>query len=74
MAKPKTNQELMFQMMNFSPYGALAEAFIVGAVRAYADKIAQDDPAKHDCEAISGEVWVGVAKDISRQMKEFYKE
>jgi hypothetical protein len=72
MARRKTNAQVVKQMMEFSPHGAMAQLVIIEAIRWYVDRVAVADPAKFDNPMINGVAWVETAKDIQRQMIEFY--
>lgn len=58
--------------MTFSKYGALAEAFVMTALRQAARDTAKADPAKFENALISGKAWVGVAKEVSEKLEAFY--
>lgn len=69
--KFETNEELMLDLMIHSPYGGLCQAFIIEAVRYYADAVAatpapEDDPKK----VINPVAWHGIAVDIKRRLEE----
>lgn len=63
-----TNEQLMSRMMQFSPYGALAQAFIMEAVTRYVIQCASAKPEDMDSALISGAAWHGVALDLKRQL------
>lgn len=71
MRKIQNNEDLVRDLMNYSPYGGLGQAFVVYAIREYADKIAVADPASVE-GLISGEAWVGIAKDVKARCDAFY--
>ena len=69
----KTNVQLVTQMMNYSAYGALAQAFIINAISAAADVTAQTDPAGYPPnDMFSPEAWIGVAREIQASFKEHH--
>jgi hypothetical protein len=68
--QPETNVEFVTRIMELSNYGALAQLFILEAVRNWSDLVAEADPAKVDTPMISGHAWVGVAKEIKAKLEE----
>lgn len=70
--KIDTNEKLVMDMMQFSPFGALSQVFIIEAIRKYADACADQPPETFDSGMLNGEAWVGVAKDIKKRMQNFY--
>jgi len=60
--------------MTFSKYGALAEAFVMTALRQAARGTAKADPAKYDSPFVSGKAWVGVAKEVSEKLEAFFAD
>lgn len=60
--KPETNTQFVTRMMEFSNYGALAQLFVLEALRNWSEKVAAADPTKVETGFISGAAWVGVAK------------
>ena len=68
MAKQKTNIAFVRDLMEFSQHGALAQLFVLDALSKWADIIANTDPVKCDSPMISGEAWVGVAKEIKGKL------
>jgi hypothetical protein len=44
MAHPKTNVEFITQVMTFSQHGALMQAFVMEALRSYAETVVQNFP------------------------------
>lgn len=70
----ETNEELILDLMEHSPYGGLGQVFIVEAIRQYAEQIAAADPNVIGNGLISGEAWQGVAKDVKERCDLFYDE
>lgn len=71
----KTNEDLVVDLMNYSPYGALGQAFIIQAIEAYANRIIKDKEellANDGNSIISNNAWIGIAEDVKRRMDEFY--
>lgn len=73
MAKRKTNVQLVKQMMEFSPHGALAQLFVMQALDKYAQMCIDATPDQLANGLIDGAAWQAVAKDIKRQMDEHYQ-
>lgn len=77
MAKLKNNNDLVKDLMNFSPYGALCQIFIIEAISRYCEEVKAHE-IEEDEEGripfISPEAWKGVAEDISKRMEDFYNE
>lgn len=71
-SKPTNNTELVRNLMEFSPHGALSQVFIIEAIRRYADTCAKLAPQDMDNPMISGAAWKGVAVDIKTRMDAFY--
>lgn len=64
MAQRKDNVAFVKDLMTHSRYGALAQLFVIDALSKWADKISSVEPQAVDSPMISGEAWVGVAKEI----------
>lgn len=71
--KLKTNEDLVRDLMNYSPYGALCRAFIMEAIQRYARECSEADPKAFDSTFMNGHAWVGIAKDIDARCKAFYE-
>lgn len=69
--KRTTNIQAVTGMMNYSQYGALAQVFIVEAIRRYATQVIENEAKLLEEmreHMISGEAWVGVAKEINGKL------
>ncbi|MCP1757793.1 hypothetical protein [Bradyrhizobium elkanii] len=64
MAQRKDNIAFVKALMTHSKYGALAQLFVIDALSKWSDKISSVEPRAVDSPMISGEAWVGVAKEI----------
>jgi hypothetical protein len=71
--RPKTNVEFVKHLMEYSNYGPLAQLFILDAIAKWADIIDQTDPRKVDSAMISGDAWVGVAREIKAKLEQRMK-
>lgn len=70
-----TNQEFLKWVMNFSSHGALAEVFIVEAVRFYSEKVANSPMPKDDkASVISPVAWHELASEINAKVKTKYEK
>lgn len=77
-----TNEDLVVNLINYSPYGALSQMFIMQAIREYAKEVIDnaDEIIKNEEEMMadgkipmmSHKAWVGVAKDIAERVDYFY--
>lgn len=76
--KIKTNEDLVVDLMNYSPYGALCQSFIITAIRSFSDKVISQKKELLEMEKngevqlVSMKAWVGIAEDIKKRMDEFY--
>ncbi|UUZ75479.1 hypothetical protein LP414_27575 [Polaromonas sp. P1(28)-13] len=76
MPKPTNNTELVTQMMEFSRFGPLAQIFILDALNKHVARVIASKPEDYPAEkmpfGMTGEAWIDLAKDLKRQMDEFY--
>jgi hypothetical protein len=70
MPKPQTNVEFVTNLMEFSRYGGLVQVFVIQALDQYSKRVSEADPATLNNGFISGEAWVGIAKEIQRKLEE----
>lgn len=70
--KRETNEQLVRRLMNFGPYGALSQVFIMQAIDAYAKAVVRAGPEKADTPFISGRAWVGTAAYLLDEMAKHY--
>lgn len=71
MAKPKTNRQILSDIMDHSRFGHLAEIFVMDALAKVAAAVAEADPEVCDSAMVSGEAWVGVAKEIKEKLSAY---
>jgi hypothetical protein len=70
----KHNEEFVADLMKFSPYGALQQAFIIEAIRYYAEKVAATPEPKDDAtQFINPSIWHKIAIDIQERLKKQYE-
>ena len=70
----KTPEAFVENLMDFSPYGALSQMFIIDAIGKYIDytnSYTEEDIA-NDRGIIDAQTWVNTGKDIDGYMKSFY--
>jgi len=80
----KTNEDLVKDLMNFSPCGALGQVFVVQAIQKYADKVVankeillaeeKENADNGQISLVSMEGWIKVAEDVQKRMKDFYNK
>lgn len=68
----KSNEDLVVDLMTFSPRGALCQAFVITAIEKYCADVIQAGPEKFDSAFMNGQAWVDVAVDTQARMKAFY--
>lgn len=68
----ETNEQIVRRLMNFSSYGALSQLFIIDAITKHAEAVSMADPKKFDGGFINGGAWVGVAREIRRELDAKY--
>lgn len=67
--RPMTNIEKVTYIMSYSNYGALAQMFVMEALLRWSDLVVKADAKKVDNGLISGEAWIGVAKEIQNALR-----
>ena len=77
MKKLETNTDLVMDLMEISPYGAMTQIFIIDAITKLVDKVIDSEKELLEMEEknkgfISMPAWIGTAKDIKKRMQEFY--
>lgn len=55
--KPKTNIELVTDMMEFAPTGAMAQAFVIEAIRRYAEQCVAAPPGHFESQFMTDAIW-----------------
>lgn len=73
MPKLETNEDLFRDLMTYSPYGGLAQAFMKIALEKYCEMVLADKSDDWNDSLISKEAWQCIAKDIQERMNKFYK-
>lgn len=83
MKKIETNLELIIDLMDYSPYGAMSQIFIMDALHKQIDAVIEneaellDQDRKDQEEAgnisfININAWIGTAKDLKKRIAEFH--
>jgi hypothetical protein len=82
MKKQLTNEDLIKNLMNFSPYGGLCQSFIMQGLLEYAQYVIDnsEEILKNEEELatqgkmpiVSQKAWVGIAEDIAERIDMFY--
>jgi hypothetical protein len=82
MKKQLTNEDLIKNLMNYSPYGGLCQSFIMQGLREYAQYVIDnsEEILKNEEELatqgkmpiVSQKAWVGIAEDIAERIDMFY--
>jgi hypothetical protein len=67
--RPMTNIEKVTHIMSYSDYGALAQMFVMDALHKWSGIISKTEPQKVDNGFVSGEAWIGVAREIQKAMQ-----
>lgn len=72
--KARTNEKIVKDIMTRSKYGALAQMFVMDAINKLANTVAESKPSEYPKNGfISPEAWIGVAKEIQKELKEHLK-
>lgn len=70
----KNNEDLVKNLMTFSPYGAMGQIFVVEAIRSYAEQLANKPAPRDDLSAmVSPVLWHAIATDVHARCQAFYK-
>lgn len=69
-----TNEEFFSRLLNFSPFGALVQGFLIEAIASYCEAVIKEPVEDNPNAIISPVVWQNLAKDVLRQINEKYKE
>ncbi|ATA53137.1 hypothetical protein CKY39_07875 [Variovorax boronicumulans] len=63
-----TNVEFVVDLMEYSAYGALIQAFVIHALDRYARRVAAATPEELDTGLVSGRAWHGCAVEVQRKL------
>lgn len=67
-----TNEDLVIDLMNYSPRGALSQAFIMHAIQKYAADVIEAGAEAMSSPMLNGQAWVDVAVDVKARCDKFY--
>jgi hypothetical protein len=67
--RPMTNIEKVRHIMNYSSYGALAQLFVMDALHKWSEMVSRASPHDVGNGFVSGEAWIGVAKEIHGKLR-----
>jgi len=70
--KLKTNEDLVLNLMQFSPRGALCQAFVITAIQKYAQQCVAAGAEKFDSGLMNGQAWIDIAVDVDKRIEAFY--
>ena len=70
--RTRTNTAFVSYVMTHCPTGALGQAFVIEAIRRYAEQIADLDPAVIGNALFSGEAWKQTAEFILAEYDQNY--
>lgn len=71
----KTNEDFLHYVMNFSKQGALAQVFVIEALRYYSERVTQNgEPKDNVVELISPVAWYKTAVEIQELLKAKYDD
>lgn len=66
--KHETNEAFVVRIMNYCPFGALSQAFIIEAIARYADLIADENTVIPDSPWMRGAVWKCTGQWVKSEM------
>lgn len=71
----RTNEEFILDLINYSKHGALAQVFVIEAIRFYSKMVAESTPSedKDKLSFISPQAWHDVGEDVYNQWKNKYE-
>ena len=64
-----TNVEFVTELMEFSAYGGLIQAFVLQALEQYCARVAAASPEEVDTPMVSGHAWHGCAVEIQQKLE-----
>lgn len=68
MARHKTNTEAVVELMDWAKSGPLMQAFVLEAIRKYADLCAAADPSALDTPMLNGRAWKRCAVEAQQAL------
>lgn len=70
MREPQTNEDVVQEIMNFSRYGALSQAFLMTALEVYAKGVAAASEASLYTDFMPPGVWKGIATEVLQMLEQ----
>lgn len=70
----KSNEMMVRDLMEVSPYGALAQVFIIEAIRYYSERVAAQAAVSDPGASLDPAVWHEIAKDVLRRLEHNYND
>lgn len=70
--KLNSNEDLVRDLMNYSPRGALCQAFIMTAIEKYCEQVIAVGEDHFVGGLINGKAWLDVAVDTKQRIDAFY--
>jgi hypothetical protein len=69
-----TNEEFISELMTFSPYGGIQQAFVIEAIRNYSERVcSRPEPASDRSEFIDPQYWHKIATHVHTQFLKKYE-
>jgi hypothetical protein len=73
-ANIKTNEDMLHYIMNFSSHGAMAQIFVIEALRYYSEKVTEKgEPSEEQRSIISPIAWYHTGLEIQNLLKAKYE-
>jgi hypothetical protein len=70
----KTNEDMLHYIMNFSSHGAMAQIFVIEALRYYSEKVTEKgEPNEEQRSIISPIAWYQTGLEIQNLLKAKYE-
>ena len=69
----RTNEEFVSELMCYSRYGPLTQAFIIEAIRYYSEIVSKNDVESNPNAIIDPKLWQMIAEDVHQQMVKNYE-
>lgn len=76
MNKRMTNIEFVTDLMEYSKYGAMAQLFVIEALRQYSATVANASPEQFEewNGLVNPQVWQDVAREIAQKIENRHKQ
>jgi len=65
----KTNEEVVHDIMNFSRYGALCQAFVISALEQYCKRVGAASEASLQTDFMPPGVWKGIGAEVLAKLQ-----